>query len=291
MPTYFGQRNTLMMLRVVLCAAAQLSAALAQGFDVASIKPADPSQRRVSIQFLPGGTFRASGVTLKFLIQDAYDVREFQVSGAPGWSGSEKYDITAKVDDASPNTALKNDPSKMTTEQRQTFFEQQRQRIQALLADRFQLKVHRETKEMPIYALVPAKNGPKLKASQADVPPKEGFDGSGQPRGPGIRVGRGQITAVMMPLQFLAQTLSQQLGRAVLDKTGLTGDYDFMLQWTADQGQSAGLSAEPKDSPPAPDSGPSIFTAIQEQLGLRLDSEKGPVDILVIDRVEKPSEN
>lgn len=294
MPEYFDQRESLFMLRLVLCAGAALfaqSSVRAQGFDVASIKSADPSERRVSIQFLPGGTFRASGITLKFLIQEAYDVREFQISGAPGWAGSDRYDITAKVDDSSGNRALPDDPTKLTADQRKTFQEQQRQRIQALLVDRFQLKAHRDTKEMAIYALVAAKSGPKLKEAKADDRPTEGFKDAGARRGPGMRMGRGQIMGQMVPMQFLAQVLSQQLGRTVVDKTGLTGNYDFTLEWTPDQAQGGGFPGEPKDGTPPAEPGPSIFTAIQEQLGLRLESQKGPVDILVIDRVEKPSEN
>ena len=274
---------------LVACAAAWLAA---QGFDVASIKPADPSERRVSFLFLPGGTFRATGVTVKLLIQEAYDVREFQVSGAPSWAGSERYDITAKVDDPSGEIALPNDPQKVTAEQRKTFQERQRQRIQALLVERFQLKVHREMKEMPAYALVVAKSGPKMKEATADGPPIEGFSGPGGRRGPGLRVGRGDISGQMMPMELLARALSQQVGRTVVDKTGLSGNYDFTLQWTPDQALSGGFPNEPKDSATqSAETGVSIFTALQEQLGLRLESQKGPVDILVIDRVEKPSEN
>ena len=105
-------------------------------------------------------------------------------------------------------------------------------------------------------------------------------------------MGRGQLTGQIVNLQFLAQVLSQQLGRAVVNQTGLTGNYNFTLEWTPDPAQGGGPPGEPKDNPlPADSSGPSIFTAIQEQLGLRLESQKGPAEVIVIDRVEKPSEN
>jgi bla regulator protein BlaR1 len=291
---HFDQRKTLTIVGLVCCAGAGLfaqSAVRAQGFDVASIKPADPSARGTTIQSAPGGRFRALAITVKGLIQQAYDVREFQISGAPGWADSIKYDITAKVDDPSVDAGLPDDPGKLNAMQRQKFQEHQRQRLQALLAERFQLKLHRETREMGVYTLAVAKDGPKLKESKADDPPIEGFNGPGARRGQAMRMGRGQFTAQMVPIQFLEQALSQQLGRTVIDKTGLTGNYDFTLQWTPDQALSGGFAGEPKDSASAPDTGPSIFTAIQEQLGLRLESQKGPVDILVIDRVEQPSEN
>src|ERR1035438_4206835 len=111
-----------------------------------------------------------------------------------------------------------------------------------------------------------------------------------------VRLGRGERNGVGVPLDMLASNLSRQLGRPVIDRTGLKGNYDFKLTWTPDPGQSGGQFAGPPppgaDAPPPPDpNGPSIFSAVQEQLGLRLESQKGPVDLIVIDRVEKPSEN
>jgi uncharacterized protein (TIGR03435 family) len=162
-----------------------------------------------------------------------------------------------------------------------------RERLRALLAERFQLTLHRETKEQSVYALVVAKGGPKLQQGQA----KEATG----PRGPMMRMGRGELSGQGVELEMLTRTLSSQLGRTVIDRTGLKGNFDFKLTWTPDPGQSAGppggLPAG-ADAPPPPDpNGPSVFTALQEQLGLRLESQKGPVEMLVIDRVEKPSEN
>jgi uncharacterized protein (TIGR03435 family) len=152
--------------------------------------------------------------------------------------------------------------------------------LQDLLADRFHLKLTREAKEMPIFALVLAKSGAKLKESTV------GEDGRR------MQTGRGRIEVQGIDMASLANMLSQQLGRTVVDKTGLTGNYDFKLEWTPDLGQPQGPKEIGGAETAPPDSlGPTIFTALQEQLGLKLESTKGPVEILVIERVEKPSEN
>jgi bla regulator protein blaR1 len=251
-------------------------------FEVASIKPSATGGGRmfVRLMFLPGGRFDANNVSLKMLIRSAYGVQDFQISGLPDSVGSLRYDISAK-----PDHPFGGDPRKMNEEQRKAFAEQIKLRIQSLLADRFQLKFHRETKDLPIYALVVAKNGPKLQESK----PGEG-EGEGQ-RFRGMRVERGTVEAHGATLQFLAQHLSSELGRTVQDDTGLKGSYDFKLQWTPEPGQSMtpGMPA-PKEAP-ATESGPSLFTALREQLGLKLESRKGPVEMLVIDHVEKASEN
>lgn len=153
--------------------------------------------------------------------------------------------------------------------------------FQQLLADRFKLTVHWETRELPVYALVVAKNGPKLHASKEP-------DGAS-----GTSAGNGQFTAGGVTLAEMAgaltQELSQELGRVVVDRTGISGRYDVSLKWTPDNGEA--LSGGTGGAASPPDSGLSIFTAIQEQLGLKLESTKGPVQVLVIDRVELPSEN
>jgi bla regulator protein blaR1 len=256
-------------------------------FEVASVKPSGTNDRRIMIQIQPGGSFRTSGSTLKMLVTFAYDVREFQVSGGPGWINTDRFDIVAKAERSSAAETLPDDPRKMTEEQRKTVGDQMRERLQALLTDRFQLTLHRETKEQSVYALVIAKSGSKLQASQA----KEA-DG---PRGR-MMMNRGELSGEGVPLEMLTRTLSSQLGRTVIDRTGLKGNFDFKLTWTPDPGQSAappsGGPPSGADAPPPPDpNGPSVFTALQEQLGLRLESQKGPVEMLVIDRVEKPSEN
>jgi uncharacterized protein (TIGR03435 family) len=237
-------------------------------FEVASVKPGDPNERRVSILMTPGGRFTTTNASLKMLIGFAYDVRNHQISGGPNWLDSEKYNIEAKPD----NT--------VTIAPGPAGAPQIRLMTQSLLADRFKLTLHRETKEEPVYELLVAKGGPKLKEAT------ETAKGAQQ----GLRTGRGEINGMAAPLSLLAQMLSQQLGRSVIDKTGLTAKYDFTLTWTPELGQFPG--GDRPDAPPPPDpNGPSLFTAVQEELGLRLESTKGPVEILVIDHAEKASEN
>jgi uncharacterized protein (TIGR03435 family) len=241
-----------------------------QEFEAASIKPSASAAMgnvRVGIEMMPGGRISMSGATVKLLIQQAYGVRDFQIVGGPPWLGSERYDITAK-----PESSATDDQVKVM--------------IQALLADRFKLIFHRETKELPTYALVVAKGGPKLKESEV-------AGGSGQGRGGQMRMmGRGHFDAQGVPISNLATQLSNALGRSVIDKTGLHGNYDYKLEWTPDEAQGGpmkgpgGESAAPADNP-----GASIFTALQDQLGLKLESTKGPVEILVIEKAEKASEN
>jgi len=256
-------------------------------FDVASVKPSATDDRRSMIQIQPGGSFRTSGSTLKMLLTFAYDVRDFQIIGGPGWITTDRFDIVAKPERSAGAENPPDDPRKMTEEQRKTVGDQMRERLRALLAERFQVVLHREAKEQSVYALVVAKGGPKLQPAQAKEPTG--------PRGPMMRMGRGELSGQGVELEMLTRTLSSQLGRTVIDRTGLTGNFDFKLTWTPDPGQSAGPPGglpPGADAPPPPDpNGPSVFTALQEQLGLRLESQKGPVEMLVIDRVEKPSEN
>jgi uncharacterized protein (TIGR03435 family) len=246
-----------------------------QEFEAASIKPSAPvamGMMKVGMSMMPGGRIAMSGITVRLLIQQAYGVRDFQIVGGPDWMRSERYDITAK-----PAEAASEDQVKLM--------------IRGLLKDRFQLVFHRETKELPTYALVVAKGGPKLKIAEVMAAGGEGGSGGGG-RGGQIRImGRGRFDASGVPVSALANHLSQVLGRSVIDKTELTGDYDFKLEWTPDERQGGmmkgpgGESAAPSDNP-----GASIFTALQE-FGLKLESTKGPVDIFVIERAEKASEN
>ncbi|HEX3374198.1 MAG TPA: TIGR03435 family protein [Edaphobacter sp.] len=252
-------------------------------FDVVSVKPNKSESGMIRIMGKPDG-YAASNVSLKMLIQNAYGIREDLISGAPSWADSARFDIDAKVA-GSDVEALK----KLTPEQRRLI-------LQPLLADRFKLKIHTETKQLPVYELVLAKGGSKLKEATPGDTYANGFKGpDGIGRGGMMRVGRGQLTAQAVPTTGLANMLSQQLHRTVLDKTGLTGKYDLELNWTPDQGSDPmfkGPDGGQHSSDAAPDSsGPSIFTAVQEQLGLKLQSAKGPVETLVIDHVEMPSEN
>jgi uncharacterized protein (TIGR03435 family) len=252
-------------------------------FDVVSVKPNKSDSGMVRIMAKPDG-YSASNVSVKMLIQAAYGIREDLISGAPNWADSARYDIDAKVA-GSDVDALKN----LSPEQRRLV-------LQPLLADRFKLKIHTESKQVPVYELVLAKGGSKLKEATAGDTYADGIKGpDGAGRGGLIRVGRGQLTAQAVPMTSLANMLSQQLHRTVLDETGLTGKYDLELNWTPDQGADPifkGADGSQQRADAAPDSsGPSIFTALQEQLGLRLQSSKGPVETIVIDHVEMPSEN
>ena len=230
-----------------------LSAQTPLAFEAASVKPA--SRDRGSVMYYrtpPGGRVSVSNATLKLLIQNVYRVRSFQVSGGPSWIVTEGWDIEA--------TPGSNARPAITPEQRDEMFK-------TLLADRFHLVLHRETKELPVYDLVVAKGGSKLQLS-GDEP---GFG----------MTNTGSITFKKTTVSTFANVLSGVLDREVIDKTGIQGNFNVDLHWTPDERADAQLD----------DAGPSIFTAIQEQLGLRLESSKGPVEIFVIDHVEKPSEN
>jgi bla regulator protein BlaR1 len=252
-------------------------------FDVASIKPSSPDAHGTSLQFQPPNGLRISNGPLKMLITFAYDVRDFQVSGDPGWVGSDRFDILAKADRNPGKDIGPADFRRMNEEQRMAILRDMRERVRALLADRFHLSIHKETKQGSVYALIVAKGGPKMQLAKDT--------GEGQQ---GMRLNRGQLTGMVAPMEMLATVLSSQLGRPVLDKTELTGKYDFKLEWTPDVGEGGGPLGpkNPGDEPPpaSPD-GPTLFTALQEQLGLKLESQKGPIEMIVIDRVEKPSEN
>jgi bla regulator protein blaR1 len=248
-------------------------------FEVASIKPANPDTPGSSIQLVPGGGLNMRGIPLKTMIALAYAVRDFQVSGGPGWVGTERFDITARIDAAAAKTQT--DLAKMTAGEFKTVRDESNERLRGLLADRFQLVVHKETKEQPIYTLVVSKSGPKLQEV------KEA--GARQ----GMNMGRGRAQGFGASVEMLVQDISGVMGRPVIDKTGLNGKYDFVLEWTPDPGADAraqGFGNGVTEPAPAP-GGPTIFTALQEQLGLKLESQKGPVENIVIDRAEKPSEN
>lgn len=220
----------------------------------------------------PPDGYHVENGTLKFLIMDAYRVKWDSIVGGPDWIGAIGYDIDAKVTPAADSP-----PPKLTKAQRRLM-------IQSLLADRFKLIVHNETKDAPIYELQIAQSGSKLSQST----PTDGFakgikglDGNPVSTGYPVLLGRGRLFGQAVTIASLTEYLTGELKRPIVDKTGLTGKYNFSLEWTPDN--------TPVDSPLA--GGPSIFTAIQEQLGLKLQPSKGPVDTLVIDHVEMPSAN
>ena len=274
-------------------------------FEVASIKPNKSGDGRVMMSVQPGGRFTATNVTLRMMIRNAYQLQEFQITGGPSWIADERFDIAAKAEAGD----TMGDPFRAE----QTGQPSRGQlMIRALLAERFKLVVHNEEKEMPIYALVPARSdgklGPQLTASEADCaaivaaararggrgpmgPPPDPGRG-GPPPQCGIRIGPGNMAVGGSPMSQVATSLSMFAGRIVVDKTGLSGSYDFTLTWTPDQMPGAGQRPPGAPEPPPIDpNGASLFTAVQEQLGLKLDSQRGPVAMLVIDRAERPTEN
>ncbi len=234
-------------------------------FEVASVKPSGPDAPGMSNRYLSGGGLRFTGATLQNLISIAYDLRPFQISGGPKWIDTDRFDIDARLttSDAAPpaNPGLTREDQRKAAEG-----------LRSLLADRFLLTFHQETREQSLFALVVAKRGAKLGESTES----ESFI---------RRVGRGSIKGQAVALRLLVLNLANELGRPVIDKTGLTGKYTFELKWDASLPSAAQSSVAPE-----PDGG-SIFTALQEQLGLRLESQKGPVSVLVVDRAERPSEN
>ena len=276
--------------------AAQTTGAPLPSFEVASIKPNHSGERRRGFGLQPD-RFTATNVTTKMLVTFAYNIRDLQVSGGPSWMDSTTYNIDAR-EEGSIVEKLKSLPR----DQRRA---QIRLMVQSLLADRFKLIVSRETQDLPVYALVVAKNGPKLhEARPGDTYPNgiKGLDGRGHAGmvhsgGDHISAQGISITSLNHDEGSLVDLLSQQLGRTVLDQTGLKGKYDIALKWTPDQNPD-GMVQGPdggrpgaESAPPPDSSGPSIFTAIQEQLGLKLEPTKGPVDVIVIDHIERPSAN
>ncbi|MGO4882758.1 MAG: TIGR03435 family protein [Bryobacteraceae bacterium] len=286
----------LLLLSATATRAQSPAATKTPAFEVVSIKPNKEGSRGIMIRMAPGGRFEAKNVTVRFLLQEAYGVKDSQISGAPAWFDSEHYDVEAKADDSFDEVA-----HRLGRDEQEV---QLRQMLQAMLADRLKLVLHHDTKELSEYALVVAKNGPKFHETTAPAmdPAAENrplgppAPGAPMPRGSIRMTGRGELTLTGIGITQFADVLSRQLGLLVVDKTGLKGEYDFTLKWTPDEGQGQmfrGAGGPPPDgAPPPPDaSGPSIFTALQEQLGLKLESQKGPVDTIVIDHVERPSEN
>jgi uncharacterized protein (TIGR03435 family) len=252
---------------ILTVAAAAQSTEKPPSFEVASIKPAAPGARGMGMQRQGGGSVRMINVTLRLLITMAWDVRDYQVIGAPAWLDNQHFDIVAKSEAEIPNTAEgRTRILKMT---------------QTLVVERFGLVFHREEKEMPVYALLTARNGPRLIVATPGTQPE-------------MYGGRGTIDTKNSKPADLARMLSATLGRTVVDKTGLTGAYDFKLAWTPDFSESLGPKGMPQElqrETAQPAEGPSIFTAIQEQLGLKLESQKGLVEMFVVDRAHQPSEN
>jgi uncharacterized protein (TIGR03435 family) len=258
----------------VFCARAQ-TVPPAPAFDVASIREniAHDQHTHNSIYNDPAEShFRTANLSVRALLQYAYGLPATQILGGPAWLDSTPFDIDAKSD-ATVDAQLHALPD-IDARQRKKLM------VQALLADRFQLKTHQETRELPIFNLVVAnpKTGPKFKPSEADGTSISSSTGSGIQR---IHVQGSDNT-----IELLARELAQSLGRVVVDKTGIDARYDLTLRWMPADRPPPMLNGAPDPNPP-----PDLFTAIQEQLGLKLEPSKGPVPVLVVDHVELPSEN
>ena len=247
-------------------------------FEVASIRPNRSSEQRSRLQAQPGGRLTATNVTLHTLVRNAYELQEHQIDGGLAWIKSDRFDIAAKAE---------GNPARP----------EMQAMLQTLLAERFKLVTHTARRELPVYALTLSRRdgqlGPQLKRSSGDcealtargtlpaAPPQAGA----RPNC-GIRMSPGSVIAGGVSLVQFARNLSPVVGRTVIDRTGLTGTFDIDLQWTSDPTAMSGAGGA---APPSPPDGPSIFTAVQEQLGLKLESQRGAVDVLVIDRAEKPT--
>ena len=240
-------------MKLVLLVLSMVAVGLGQtpNFEVASVKATAVQDGSLTVNYPPGGRYSAQNLTVKALLGMSYGVQGYQILGGRGWVDSGGFDIEAKA------AGGVGEPT----------HEQVNQMVQALLADRFQLALHRETRQLPIYVLVAGKTGAKM------LPGESSAQGS--------KMMMGQLIIKKMSMTGLANILTFDLNRPVIDQTGLKGEYAFTLEWTPGLREADAGTA----------SRPSLFTAVEEQLGLKLESTKGPVEVLVIDRVEKPSEN
>ncbi|MGA3239587.1 MAG: TIGR03435 family protein [Bryobacteraceae bacterium] len=234
-------------------------------YEVASIKPNIDNDFRFAFRIEPSGRLAATGITLKRLMMTAYNVQDFRIAGGPDWIVSRRWDVQAKPD-------------------RVVSPDQVRPMLRALLENRFQLRSHSEKRRLPVYELSVDRKGSKVQRVKASEIKTD------------VRVGPGLIQLTKATAATFASQLSYALGRPVIDKTNLSGEFDFALEWTPEPGEdggptTAGLPPGTGDQPASTSDGPSIFTAIPEQLGLRLKSGRGPVEVIVIDDVRMPTAN
>ena len=255
------------VIAVVMSAGLIAAQSVQPAFEVASVKQNLSGDTRSQLELPPGGRFVATNVPLKDLILLAYGLQDFQLVDAPAWIAAARFDIEAKAD----------------SELKAGIVPPQ---LRALLAERFQLALHRETKDMPVYALTMARDdrqlGPQLQIASvngcADAAAARTDGNSAAPTGPSrclFRMYGVQLVARSMGVGPLSSRLGSEVGRFVIDKTGLTGLYDYDMTWSPDALESAGDATRP-----------SIFTALRDQLGLKLESQRAPVEVTVVDRVE-----
>ena len=239
-------------------------------FEIATIRPDTSGEQGAQLGPRPGGRLIGTNQTVRNLIRNAFNVQPDQLLGGPDWMDSDRFDIQAKAADADLN------------EKGMLSYPQFMLRLQSLLEDRFKMVTHWETRERPVYVLMVAsagKLGPNLKPHTGDCNRPPGTAPS--PSAPATFCGTrfnpasGQVTGAGITMETFSRNLSGGTGRYIIEKTGLTGAYDLELAYTPDQSATT--------------TGPSLFTALQEQLGLRLDAQRAPIDVLVVDRVERPT--
>jgi len=272
------------LLRVAMAFAQAPTVPPKPAFEVSTVKRNVSGEARGESVF-QSDRYMARNVLVRDVIAEAFRVRAFQITGGPDWIGSDRFDIVAKAESASP-FALTTGPDGIRQPSETPFL-----MLRELLKDRFKLVTHTEAREGPIYELVIARDdgrrGVQLRPPATDCakvdptgpPPPGGFCG-------GIRTGPGRMTGKSAPMRQLASVLSGVVQRLVVDRTNLTGVFDFDTEWSP-----TALNAAPGDVATSVDNGISLFTALQEQLGLKLQSQRGPIDYVVIDRVEPPTEN
>ncbi len=261
-------------------------------FEVATVKLNNSAEARQGARLLPGGRIEITNLSLRTMVRVAYGSQTIQTAdqivGGPAWANTERYDVIAKAEGDPGFDAASGQPLRLIA------------MLKQLLEDRFQVKVHTEMREVQMYALVLAnkggKFGPTLKESTADCYNPANPPPQGTPPDParqcGIRGAVGDFTVTGITMGQAVQALASypSVGRPVVDRTGLTGRFDWRLQWTPMFLNGATADAPPVANPAA-DSGPNLFTALTEQVGLKLQSEKGQVEFVVIDRAERPTED
>ena len=258
-------------------------------FEVASVKANQSGGLGIQVNTPGPDRFTATNIPLRDLIRFAYDVQDVRLVGGPDWIRSERFDIVAKAEQPFPAWGTDGPPMALLL------------MVRTLLLERFGLVVHQETRDLPVFALVVARDdrkfGPEIAPSKLDCESQAQAGRGGPPPVPatpdqptcGMRIAPGRMVMGGTPMSQFATVLSNFVQRVVLDRTQLAGAFDFRLSWTPDR---IPQGAPPPGAPPLPPvdpNGPSLFAALQEQLGLKLESTRAPLEVLVIDRVERPT--
>jgi len=279
-------RRAIVITVVAVTASALAAQSAADRFEVASVKPNRSGALNIGFDVPGPRRFTVTNAPLRDIIRFAHDVDEARLVAGPDWIRSERFDIAATAERDIPAWTPDGPPAVLLS------------MVRALLADRFHLETHRDTRELPVYALVLARSdrqlGPRAAVSSVDCAaastrPAPQPASPGDPPACGMRIGPGQMLLGGVPMSRLATVLAPFARRLVIDRTGLTGTYDLQLSWTP-EGRLPGPA--PDGAPPLPPADPnaaSLFASIQEQLGLKLEPTRAPVEVVVIDRVEQPA--